>query len=250
MKILSYKLLSAIVALLFFSACSKNEPEALKAEPAQLEKRQLSVPLADGRTSIELKSWANSASISSQQSPFLNEVTVFNVPDDAYLKATTLMTLEKPANFSIINSIADKKLKITFVDSLMKMPGFPNGWTALWNTKPFVERESPTVLYTRQQNRLTVTLSKYVEIFGFELAPNLYNSYEFIAGFYDSRQNPPLASVVQVATTPSGAKLFAVKSEKPFNVIEISFTGNQETANHPYGFAIANIRYKLCKDGK
>lgn len=250
MKILSYNVLSAFAALLFITACSKNEPAAVKEESARLEKRQLSVPLADGRTAIELKDWSKPAAVRTQQFSYANEFTVFENPDETYLNATTLMSLDKPANFSIINCVADNKLKLTFVDSLIKMPGYPNGWTALWNTAPFVERESPTVLYTRQQNRLTILLSKYVEVFGFELSPNLYDAYEFSTGFYDSRQNSPVASVVQVATTPSGARLFAVKSEKPFNVIEINFTGGEGTTNHPYGFAIANIRYKLCKDPK
>jgi hypothetical protein len=250
MKIRTHNALTAFMALLFFTACSKNDDVISKGKLAEPEKRLLSVALNDGRTYIVLNGVSQSKRVSTPQSPYANKFTIITSPDEAYLKSTTSISLEKPNDFSIISCIADKHLKLSFVDSLRKMPGYPHGWTALWNTRPSVEHESPTVLYTRQRNHLTIILSKYVEVFGFELAPNLNSSYEFIAGFYDSKQNPPLASVVQVATTPSGAKLFAIKSEKPFNVIEISFLGNQETENHPFGFAIANLRYKLCKETK
>lgn len=127
------------------------------------------------------------------------------------------------------------------------MPGYPRGWTAIWNSKPAVENEAPSVLYTRQQNQLTLHLSKYVTTFGFELAPNQYNAFPFTVGFYDSKENPQVAYLQDVAWTPEGAKLFAVSSQKPFNVVEIAFAGEGESANHPYGFAISNIRYKLAQ---
>jgi hypothetical protein len=41
-----------------------------------------------------------------------------------------------------------------------------------------------------------------------------------------------------------------VSSISPFDVIELAFNGDQQNGNHPYGFAIANIRYILCKDVK
>lgn len=250
MKFSHYIRMSAAVAILLTASCNKNDPASTPEPSTELKKYQLSVPLLDGRKVIETNAQLNQPQMSVQQNQFSNAYTQITQPDSAYLKSTTLMTLNKPADFAIINCIADQHLKLTFVDSVRKLPGYPSGWTALWNTKPFVEKEAPTVLYTMQRNHLTITLSKYVTIFGFELSPNLYNTYPFSVGFYDSKQNPPVASLAQTATTPAGAKLFAVKSQKPFNVIEISFSGNEATENHPWGFAIANLRYKLCKETK
>jgi len=226
-------------------SCSKKE-DAVRAEPkSSVEKHRLSVPLKDGRTFVETKAQSSRSISSVLPHGHPGKFSQIPQPDAQYLRSTTLMTLKKPAAFSIINCIADDQLKLTFVDSLIKMPGYPNGWTALWNEQPFVEKQSPTVLYTRQQNKLTILLSKYVRTFGFELAPNMYNTFSFSVGFYDSKYNPAVAALTQNATTPSGATLFAVRSEKPFNTIEISFAGNLNTGNHPWGFGIAHIRYAL-----
>jgi hypothetical protein len=244
MKVSGITWIAAALLVVVIASCEKSEQASLPKQ--DLKKHKLSVPLADGRTFIEMNATApfqmNRQEISSSRA-----FTQILVPDLAYRNSTTLIGLEKVADFSIINCTADSKLKITFIDSVQKMSGYPNGWTALWNSKPNVEDETPPVLYTRQRNRLTIMLSKYVTTFGFELAPNLYETFPFSVGFYDSQQNPPVASLQQTASTPSGAKLFAVCSPKPFNVIEISFSGNDETENHPYGFALANIRYKLAK---
>lgn len=244
MKTRSYLWMSA-AAVLFTASCTKDEPASVPASLDDLKKYQLSVPLADGRKVIETRGESSSKLMNASQPSSSSWFSQIQVPDENYVKSTTLMSLEKPANFSKVGCIGDQKLKLTFIDSLLKMPGYPEGWTALWNRKPFVENDSPTVLYTQQRNRLTINLSRYVTTFGFELAPNLYNTFDFSVGFYDSKENPPVASLEQSATTPLGARLFAVQSKRPFNVIEISFSGNEDTDNHPWGFAIANIRYCL-----
>jgi hypothetical protein len=245
MKTLKYVLISAVAMLA--ASCTKNEVSLVPEVIKEMKEYKLSVPLADGRKVISLGSPLSTRQMNTPQNPFLNPFKQIQVPDSAYVCGTTIFKLQKKADFSIINCVADESLKLTFVDSVRQMPGYPAGWTALWSIKPNVEDESPTVLYTRQQNHLTILLSKYVTAFGFELAPNLYNTYRFSVGFYDSRENAPVASLEQEATTPSGAKLFAVHSPRPFNVIEISFSGNEETEDHPHGFAIASIRYRLAK---
>lgn len=246
MKTLSKIWMSAAALLVVSASCTKNEQAPSPESVAEIKKYQLSVPLADGRKFIETKA-QSTVQLNKQQTPTSSGFSQVQIPDEAYRKATTLMTIKNPGDFSIINCIADQSLKVTFTDSVKRMPGYPTGWTAVWNSKPNVEREAPAVLYTRQQNRLTLQLSKYVTTFGFELAPNLYDAYPFIVGYYDSRENPQVASLVEVASTPGGAKLFAVRSPKPFNVIEIAYAREGENINNPYGFAIANIRYKLAK---
>ncbi len=228
------------------NACTKNEQATSPETVAEIRKYQLSVPLEDGRKFIE-KKVPPIVQLNAKHSPITSWFSQIKFPDEAYRNSTKLMTIKHPGDFSIINCIADHALKITFTDSVRRMPGYPTGWTAIWNSKPEVENKAPAVLYTRQQNRLTLQLSRYVTKFGFELAPNLYDTYPFSVGFYDSRENPQVAYLQEIASTPGGAKLFAVSSQKPFNVVEIAFAGEGENVNSPFGFAIANIRYKLAK---
>jgi hypothetical protein len=238
--------LTVLTILGAMNACMKNEQATSPETVAEMRRYQLSVPLEDGRKFIE-KKVKPIVQLNAQQSPITSGFLQIKLPDEAYRNGTRLMTIKHPADFSMINCIADNTLKITFTDSVRRMPGYPTGWTAVWNSKPEVEREAPAVLYTRQQNRLTLQLSRYVTKFGFELAPNLYDLYPFSVGFYDSKENPQVAYLQEVASTPGGAKLFAVSSQRPFNVVEIAFAGEGENVNSPYGFAIANIRYKLAK---
>lgn len=237
---------SAAVAVVVGLSCTKNDETVSPQSTSEIKRYQLSVPLEDGRKFIEINPQVP-VRMSIQQVPPTSTFLQIKAPDQAYLNTTKLIKIKNPGDFSIINCIADDFLKVTFTDSVRRMPGYPAGWTTVWNDKPNVEHEAPPVLYTRQQNRLTLQLSKYVTTFGFEPAPNQYNAFPFIAGFYDSRENPQVAYVQEIASTPNGAKLFAVHSQRPFNVVEIAFALNGENVNHPYGFAITNIRYKLAK---
>jgi len=234
-----------IVCGLMATSCSKNEQSAVEDTSVKKTKYQLSVPLKDGRSAIELDPALVIGTNRIAELPVVSPVQILN-PDNKYIKSTTLIDISNLKNFDEFFSVQDQKIKLTFSYALLKMNGFPNGWTALWNVPPFVERESPAVLYSQQENYISIVLSKYCTTFGFELAPNLYNSYQFTTGFYDSDENTPVATVTRIATTPSGAQLFAVNSEKPFNVIEIQYSGTGGGGNQPYGFAITNLRYKLC----
>ncbi len=246
MKKQIFTALAALTILGTINACTKNEQVDHPPSVSETKRHQLSVPLEDGRTFIEAAS--NPAGrLISQQRPVISGFLKIPIPDESYLSSTTLIKIKNAGDFAVIDCIADKSLKVTFTNRVSRMPGYPSGWTAIWNRKPAVENEAPSVLYTRQQNRLTLQLSKYVTTFGFELAPNQYNAFPFTVGFYDSKENPQVAYLQDVAWTPEGAKLFAVSSQKPFNVVEIAFAGEGESVNHPYGFAITNVRYKLAK---
>jgi hypothetical protein len=234
------------VIILLIASCSKNESPEVKANPDKLEKRGLGTPLEDGRTEVEAKA-SGLVILSEPWKPTPSNIQQYDIPDAAYIKATCLIDISKLKKNAMVDTITDKVLGVKFGSKLRKLNGFPDGWTAKWNVKPHVEQETPPVLYTVQKNHLSVTLSKPCTIFGFELAPNLYDTFEFAAGFYNRMENPPYARVIRQVTTPLGALLFAVKSDKPFDQIEIQFTGDLEGPVHPFGFALANIRYKLAK---
>lgn len=226
---------------LLFSACSKKEQVAVPDLKERTTKLNLSVPLSDGRTSIELKESPGLGL--SGKNIHVSATNVFELPDKEYLKATCKISIENLTIGAVYDSVMDKRLTLRFRTGMKKYAPYPIGWSAKWNVKPFVEIESPSILYTMQQDHLTIMLSKPCTIFGFELTPNLLSTFDFTAGFYSSQQNSPLAQISQTVTTPSGARLFAAKSDVPFDVIEIQFNGN----GSPYGFAIANLRYKLSK---
>jgi hypothetical protein len=245
MKYFRRILSAAILCSLMVSSCSKNEQSTVEDIPIKLTKYQLSVPLTDGRASIELNAGVLESSKQSQKSSLNSPIQILN-PDQNYINSTTLMSIKNLKIGTQYTTVQDQKLKLSFGVPMLKMDQYPNGWNALWNVPPFVECERPQVLYSMQENHLSIILSKYCTVFGFELAPNLYNSFEFIGGFYTSKENSPVATVTRMVASPSGAQLFAVNSSKPFNNIEIQFSGIGSKEN-PYGFAITNLRYKLCK---
>jgi hypothetical protein len=227
-------------------SCSKDEQSRSGNSASRLNRYLLAVPLTDGRTAIEMEAGdtpLKGAKYSDGLNSTYREITILNLN---YIKSTKLIDISKLPLNTVYDSIGDKNLQLKFGVGMLKMAGYPNGWTAHWNVLPYTECEDPPVLYSQQENHLTIVLSKYCTRFGFELSPNLTRTFEFSAGFYTSMENSPVARVTQSVTTPSGARLFAVESRKPFNVIEIQYTGTAGE-NNPYGFAIANIRYTLCK---
>jgi len=230
---------------LLITSCQKNETPEVKASPDKTEFAKLGTPTEDGRTEVEIKT----VNITARKvmAPVPLAVNAYDNPEEKYTKGTCLLDFSKVPNRTTIDTLTDNILGVKFNTKMRKLNGYPNGWTAKWNVKPYVEHETPPVLYTIQKNVLSIVLSKPCTIFGFELSPNLYDTFEFTAGFYSRMENPPYARVTRQVTTPLGALLFAVESDKPFDNIEIQFTGDLNGDIHPYGFAIANIRYKLGK---
>jgi hypothetical protein len=233
------------ISTFLITSCSKNETPEVKANADKTESLKLATPAEDGRTAVEVKT--SNITARKVMAPVPLAINVYDTPDEKYIKGTCLLDFSKLPNHETIDTLTDKTLGVKFGTKMRKLNGYPDGWTALWGEKPHVEKETPPVLYTIQKNTLSIILSKPCTIFGFELTPNLYNTFEFTAGFYSRFENPPYARVTRQVTTPLGALLFAVQSDKPFDNIEIQFTGDLNGDVHPYGFAIANIRYKLGK---
>lgn len=246
MKKLCHLLLGSLGILVISVSCSKDEKSRAEQPVSELKQYLLTVPLTDGRTAIAAEADDAPLTTAKHSNGLQNsyrEITILNLD---YINSTKLIDISKLTLNKVYDSIGDNNLKLKFGVGMLKMAGYPKGWTARWNVLPYTECEDPPVLYSQQQNNLTIVLSKYCTRFGFELSPNLTRTFEFSAGFYTSQENSPVARVTQMVTTPSGARLFAVESKKPFNVIEIQYTGNAEQSN-PFGFAIANIRYTLCE---
>lgn len=169
-----------------------------------------------------------------------------------YLKYTTKMEISQIPEGWFVDTLDDKKLMMTFLvgddGAPRKFNATTMGWWGDWNVSPYVERNDPDVLTLSDWSTTTITLSKKCYIFGFELSAllNMYNDEPvfFKASYLDTDNLPddrPVGRIGQWVYSPGGARLFAVKSEVPFNRVTIYWTGGSHTFTRAY--AITNIRY-------
>lgn len=185
--------------------------------------------------------------------------TIISSPTTAYIKATCPFDISALVVGSIYHQIKDENLQMAFfvdeefsatVRRLKPNIPLPNGWNAAWNTQPNVEKENPEVLFSTPGRELVVVLSKPCVEFGFEMTPDNQNrDYKFDVYFGNSKFDGASGYISQRVRTPSGAKLFAVKAKKPFQIITI-FYDIESSSNVTYnmdGVALANLRFKLYK---
>lgn len=171
---------------------------------------------------------------------------------DDYIKGTTKFDLSKLADGEFVYDIKDKKLKLSSTMGFKKLNHGPKGWWTHWNYSPYTESEYPGVLFAESEdgfvsNVMILNLSKKVTTFGFELAPNATGLNLNVSVGYqeeDTKLENELFSVTQKVSTPSGARLIAVKSETPFKKITIVLENYKSELP---GLAISNIRYAIAK---
>ena len=180
-------------------------------------------------------------------SPSVNILT----PTTEYINETCKFDFSHLPTGTTYTQVNNKNLNMAFIGStVMRMKPImdPFGWPAHWGYSPNVENEVPEVLFSSNSEIVLLVLSKPVTEFGFEIAPNQQNTdFIFSASVgnyrYDDSKGHPSVTV----KTPSGAKLLAVKSTKPFTVLTINQVRTSSADPHAGGFAMANIRYKLAK---
>lgn len=177
-----------------------------------------------------------------------------------YIRATTKLNFSNLREGAFVNKFGNSEFKIT-ADHEFNSSGFarlsngPKGWWTHWNYSPYTESEYPEVLFARNRyggevrgvNSMTLVFDKPVTMFGFEIAPNLTGKDYIVNVEYlesSTYRAQTLFNVEQTISSPSGARLIAVKSETPLTFLMINIQGMtfQEA-----GFAIANIRYAIAK---
>jgi hypothetical protein len=133
-----------------------------------------------------------------------------------------------------------------------KLSHGPNGWWTHWNYSPYTESENPIVLFAISpgatieypSNTMSIALRHAVKTFGFEIASNTTGKdMEVVVNYINAGgtyRYPTLFEVHQTISSPSGARLIAVKSNEEFGYISIELNG--DVPYHEKGFAIANIR--------
>ena len=184
------------------------------------------------------------------------------VPSAKYLKETTLVDISTLVAGSFYQQISSKDLNISFYDgfgestlSMQKLGAKSSlyGWNSTWNRLPFVENTQPEVLYTSDpRGEFTMVLSKPCIEFGFELAPSIKNKNTNFRVTYgtDNWKWDDSSGHIETITTvnPSGSRLFAIKSTKPFTRVTVMWRDYAYAYDYePKGSAIANLRYKLAK---
>jgi hypothetical protein len=190
--------------------------------------------------------------------PHINVQQIDTVCED-YLQKTKKLDLSYLAD-GAVNHIIGKDDLTLYVDpdfvqgAFRKLSSGPKGWWTHWNYSPYAESENPIVLFAVDHrygtknpvNGMGISLGRAVTSFGFEIAPNstgkdvkvlvTYNNY----GGY---RGQTMFAVEQTISSPSGARLIALKSNMPFTYVGIQLQDQKYPAE---GFAIANIRYQLA----
>lgn len=125
----------------------------------------------------------------------------------------------------------------------------PGTWFANWNSPPYVETKNPTVILPELVHQ-TLILSKDCYVFGFELSAkqssvnNKPVTYRITYAVGD-QPGDVIGYIENTVSSPGGARLFAVKSEIPFNRVTIDYSPNTENKGQ---VAMANFRYLKDKD--
>jgi hypothetical protein len=165
-----------------------------------------------------------------------------------YLKYTTKIGLLGYESWPVLD---DGNLTISmFGDKnyFEKLRRSPYAWWANWNKRPYVEEEIPEIFSMRGTGTTTLTLSKKCYVFGFELSANPANEerpmFPYQVRYYGTNELPDNKSVGIIensVTAPSGARMFAVESDIPFDRVEIRYIGTSSLK--PDTWAITNLRY-------
>ena len=180
------------------------------------------------------------------------KVKVIDSVCEEYVIGTTKLDLSKLKDGQFAYDIKDKKITVSSTTGFKKLNNGPKGWWTHWNYSPYTESEYPNVLFSEGEdgyvsNFLVLNFGKKVTTFGFEVAPNATGINLNVSVGYqeeDSRVENELFSVNQTISSPSGARLIAVKSETPFQKVTIYLENYKPELQ---GLSISNIRYALAK---
>jgi hypothetical protein len=153
------------------------------------------------------------------------------------------------------HKVQNEELSIAFFDTdgsqarALKLKPGDEGWNANWGNLPNVESINPEVLYIKVKGSLVtaIQLSKPCIEFGLEIAPDHQNFDHLLDVDFGSWHYGATGGIVwSRVKSPSDARLFAIKSCKPFTTVFIwQYDGPQDVSAR--AFAIANIRYRLAE---
>jgi hypothetical protein len=143
-----------------------------------------------------------------------------------YLAFTSLIDFKKYEDGE--NSlVSDGNLSVGYVGKypLYIIRRVTYGWWSNWNKPPFVENDNPIVWAADLNPPGVINLSKNCYVFGFELSATVgefgLGPLSYTVKYEDTVQHKVIGYISNDVVAPNGARLFAVKSDIPFNKIEI-----------------------------
>lgn len=162
-------------------------------------------------------------------------ITVIPQPDSAYQAATSKIDVASVPDFTSLSFITDGTLTVSF-DTPLEKRTVPDSW-GTWSSPPNAESPTPALLWDPTTS-LTMSLSRPVTIFGFELEPDPFSTENFNVDFV-FLNGPTVVGTINLSVDGEvGASLFAAVSQNlPFDQIVINGTSD---------FAIAQVRYNLA----
>jgi hypothetical protein len=178
-----------------------------------------------------------------------------------YLQFTTKLDISALQDNKRYVEVSDGNLTITqpkyedYQDSFLKHDPTTTEWWKNWDGRPYTETNNPpnlelsgNTLYEGMQ----ILLSKKCYVFGIEVGSLLNRTGDrpitFSVAYYNNDVVPygdPIGFIHQIITLPSGARLFAIKSDVPFDRIRIGY--DYSSADPVRAVSIANIRYVTDK---
>jgi hypothetical protein len=257
---LNFLLASALT--LSFSACQKDaEKPITKSEKKIAAVSNVVFPLDANEMSTNILPKKNKLPDAALELIQIDEdasVKVINEVCDEYVKQTKKLDISKVEEGVFGKQIVNDDFTVFFSrrfgssgEGFLKLNNGPKGWWTHWNYMPYTESEYPNVLFAsdasgRPLNEFDLAFDEDLTMFGFEVAPNatgkdikIYLTFHQ----FEEYRDPPLFFVYQTVSSPSGARLIAVKSDAPFRRVTMGVS----TQDIEPGIAIANIRYKLAK---
>ncbi len=258
MKFTHPKSMLAGILVIMMSACDKKAEVLEKVSDVNVKAVAEDVYPLDGKEMataiLPPKRPLPKATLRIYDSGMGKQVKVIDTVCDEYLKETKLFDLTNVKEGQPLKTISNGELTINTDPDfnrtyLVKLPKGPTGWWTHWGYSPYTESEDPTVLYCYNEansyNSISLAFSKPLKIFGFETAPNtLAKDYTFrVTYFVDpTYRSSTYFSLTQTTSSPSGARLIALKTSADLVFIEINYGGTKRDLS---GVAIANIRYAL-----
>lgn len=264
MKSFYLKTLCAAALAVTLSACEKkaeNFEKPSEEVAATTSELVYPVPSTDLSDNILPERKLPRAVLSRNTYEFPNvKVKLIDTVCAEYLQSTKKLGFSNLREGAFINKFGNNEFKITadheFNDSgFSRVTNGPKGWWTHWNYSPYTESEYPEVMFARNRwggtvrgvSSMTLVFSRSVKIFGFEIAPNVTGKdFKVVVRYPETPtyRGRTLFAVEQTISSPSGARLIAVKSDREFSFIEINVEG---MGYQEGGFAISNIRYALAE---
>lgn len=260
MKALYLKSLVAAALAVTLSSCEKKAEniDNLSATTAQLAGVVFPIAGVDQSVNILPKRKLPRAVLTKGYGEYKKiKVKLIDTVCDEYLQATKKVDFSGLKEGKYVTKFGNDEFTI-FTDpdflrrGVVKLSNGTKGWWTHWNYSPYTESEYPVVLFAKDRNGNTedaidLAFSHDLKMFGFEIAPNTIGKdvkIEVEFKEWSSYRSPSMFVVEQTISSPSGARIIAVRSDRAFGMASVKIVSDPQVKST--GLAITNIRYGIA----